>query len=248
VTVGPDLTYNGGFTDAFVAKVNVSGAALDYCGYIGGSFSDTSAGIAVDGAGNAYVAGRTSSTEASFPVTVGPDLTYNGGGDVFVAKVNAGGTALVYCGYIGGSGFDNSAGIAVDGAGNAYITGDTTSTEADFPVTVGPDLTYNGGFNDGFVAKIAAAATPQDQIAALIAQVEALVTAGTLTENQGDALINKLEQVISKLDNDQTGAACNQLDAFINQVNAFINDGSLTPGQGQALIDATNAIKAGIGC
>ena len=62
-------------------------------------------GIAVDGSGNAYVTGYTDSTEATFPVTVGPDLTYNGGlCDAFVAKVNAAGTALVYCGYIGGSG------------------------------------------------------------------------------------------------------------------------------------------------
>ena len=96
-------------------------------------------GIAVDGAGNAYVTGDTASTEATFPVTVGPDLTHNGGDyDAFVAKVNAAGTALVYCGYIGGSGQDHGNGIAVDGAGNAYVTGNTASTEATFPVTVGP--------------------------------------------------------------------------------------------------------------
>ncbi len=145
VTVGPDLTYNGGAYDAFVAKVNAAGTALVYCGYIGGAGNDTGDGIAVDGAGNAYVTGSTTSTEATFPVTVGPDLTYNGGiRDAFVAKVNAAGTALVYCGYIGGSGDDFGYGIAVDGAGNAYVTGDTNSTEATFPVTVGPDLTYNG--------------------------------------------------------------------------------------------------------
>ena len=54
------------------------------------------------------------------------------------------GTALVYAGYIGGTGFDRGFGIAVDGAGNAYVTGFTDSTEASFPVTVGPDLTFNG--------------------------------------------------------------------------------------------------------
>ncbi len=53
----------------------------------------------------------------------GPDLTYNGDRDAFVAKVNASGTALVYCGYIGGSGTDYGYGIAVDGSGNAYVTG-----------------------------------------------------------------------------------------------------------------------------
>ncbi len=158
VTVGPDLTYNGGSFDGFVAKVNTGGTALVYAGYIGGSSFDVGSGIAVDGAGNAYVTGHTNSTEATFPGTVGPDLTYDGGVDAFVAKVNAGGTALVYAGYIGGSGHDVGVGIAVDGSGNAYVTGSTTSTEATFPETVGPDLTSNGG-EDAFVAKVNAAGT-----------------------------------------------------------------------------------------
>ncbi len=152
-TVGPDLTHNGGF-DGFVAKVNAGGTALLYAGYIGGSGDDVGSGIAVDGPGNAYVTGLAGSTEATFPVTVGPDLTSNGGDDAFVAKVNAGGTALLYAGYIGGSGTDRALGIAVTGSGNAYVTGFTASTEATFPVTVGPDLIYNGGDFDAFVAKI----------------------------------------------------------------------------------------------
>jgi len=150
---GPDLTYNGGSSDAFVAKVNASGTSLVYCGYIGGSDNDEGYGIAVDGSGNAYVTGCTSSTEATFPVIGGPDLTYNGGGDLFVAKVNASGTALVYCGYIGGADDDYGRGIAVDGSGNAYVAGFTESTQATFPVIGGPDLTHNGGY-DAFVAKI----------------------------------------------------------------------------------------------
>jgi hypothetical protein len=153
VTVGPGLTYNGGVSDAFVAKVNPLGTALVYCGYIGGSGDDQALGIAVDGGGNAYVTGFTTSSEATFPATVGPDLTFNGGADAFVAKVNPLGTALVYCGYIGGSGNEGGYGIAIDGDGNAYVTGFTTSSEATFPVTVGPDLTFNGG-GDAFVAKI----------------------------------------------------------------------------------------------
>ncbi len=157
VTVGPDLTYNGG--DAFVAKVNATGTALLYAGYIGGSGGEAGYGIAVDGAGNAHVTGTTNSTQVSLPVLVGPDLTYNGGDDVFVAKVNATGTALLYAGYIGGSGGEAGYGIAVDGAGNAHVTGHTKSSETSFPVTVGPDLTYNGGYADAFVAKVNAAGT-----------------------------------------------------------------------------------------
>ncbi len=160
LAVGPDLTYNGGFMgDAFVAKVKADGTALVYSGYIGGSGDDVGQAIAVDGSGNAYVTGYTTSTAATFPVTVGPDLTHNGGNDVFVAKVNAAGTALVYCGYIGGSGAEIGNGVAVDGSGNAYVVGSTTSTEATFPVTVGPDLTYNGGIRDAFVAEVNAAGT-----------------------------------------------------------------------------------------
>jgi hypothetical protein len=161
VTVGPDLAYNGGTEDAFVAKVNAAGTALIYCGYIGGSGNDEARGVAVDSSGNAYVTGRTGSTEATFPVTVGPALTYNlGTWDAFVAKVNAAGTALIYCGYIGGKNDEGAYGIAVDGSGNAYVTGYTTSRPSlGFPVVVGPDLTYNSGVEDAFVAKVDAAGT-----------------------------------------------------------------------------------------
>ena len=126
---GPDLTFNGGELDAFVAKVRADGTALLYAGYIGGNSFDAGVGIAVDSSGNAYVTGTTFSTEATFPVTVGPDLTYNGNVDTFVAKVRADGTALLYAGYIGGIRDDYGHGIAVDSVGNAYITGNTSSTE-----------------------------------------------------------------------------------------------------------------------
>ncbi len=158
--VGPDLTYNID-NDAFIAKVNASGAGLVYCGYIGGAGADYGRGIAVDSLGNAYVTGNTSSTEVTFPVTGGPDLTSNGGDDAFIAKVNAAGTALVYCGYIGGLGVDYGAAVAVDGSGNAYVTGHTSSWEATFPETSGPDLTYNLN-TDAFAAKVNASGTGLD--------------------------------------------------------------------------------------
>ncbi len=158
VTVGPDLTFNGGVVDAFVAKVNPTGSSLIYAGYIGGSSTDMGYGIAVDGTGDAYVAGYTNSTEASFPVTGGPDLTFNGGSyDAFVVEVNATGSGLVYAGYIGGSSEDKGYGIVVDGMGNAYVTGGTSSTAPSFPVVGGPYLTFNGGSYDAFVAKVNAA-------------------------------------------------------------------------------------------
>ncbi len=162
VKVGPDLTWNGGSSDAFVAKVKADGASLEYCGFIGGGATgdlvfgnDRGNGIAVDGAGNAYVVGQSDSKEDTFPVSAGPDLTWNGWNDAFVAKVNPFGTGLVYCGYIGGSDEDVGLRIAVDGSGNAYLSGYAYSSEATFPVKVGPDLTWNGGL-DAFVAKISA--------------------------------------------------------------------------------------------
>jgi len=85
-------------------------------------------------------------------------------------------------------------------------------------------------------------------ITLIIARLQDLITAGTLTQNQGAGLIDKLNQVSAKLDQDQTAAACNQLNSFISQVNAFINNHSLSQAQGQALIDAANAIKADSGC
>jgi len=155
VAVGPDLTHNGG-SDAFVAKVEPSGEALAYAGYIGGNLADGGFGIAVDEQGSAYVAGSSNASNGSFPVAVGPDLTHNGGDDAFVAKVEPSGEALAYAGYVGGNQADGAQDIALDSQGNAYITGITSSQETTFPATAGPDLTYNGGTRDAFVAKVAA--------------------------------------------------------------------------------------------
>lgn len=153
VVLGPDLTYNGG-GDVFVARINAKGTGFDYCGYIGGSETDSGYGISLDSKGNVYVAGFTSSDETSFPILIGPDLSHNGGTDVFVARVNMWGTGLDYCGYIGGSKGDSCGGIAVDREGCAYVTGYTGSTESSFPVKKGPDLSYNGDLYEAFVAKV----------------------------------------------------------------------------------------------
>jgi hypothetical protein len=164
VTVGPDVTYNGNH-DAYVAKVGADGAGLDYCGYIGGGGDDFGYGVAVDSSGNAYVTGNAMSGQATFPVTVGPDLTYGGGefGDGFVAKVRSDGAQLEYCGYIGGLDSERGEAIAVDGEGNAYLAGLTWSSEArDFPVILGPDVTFNGGMYDAFVAKVISDGTQLD--------------------------------------------------------------------------------------
>jgi hypothetical protein len=151
VTPGAFQTTNGGGYDVFVTKLNATGTALVYSTYIGGSGDDYGNAIAVDESGYAYVTGVTRSTD--YPVTLGAFQTTNGGGgDIFVTKLNATGTALVYSTYIGGSDFEQGHGIAVDGSGNAYVTGETRST--DYPVTPGAFQTTNGGGADVFVTKV----------------------------------------------------------------------------------------------
>jgi hypothetical protein len=145
----------GGNTNAFVTKVNASGTALLYSTYLGGNYDDVGSGIAVDGAGNAYVTGYTLST--NFPTTTGAYQTSGHGpnsANAFVAKLNTNGTALIYSTYLGGNGSDSAYGIAVDGAGNAYVTGIASSTN--FPTTTGVYQTGHGaGYYNAFVAKFA---------------------------------------------------------------------------------------------
>jgi hypothetical protein len=148
-------TCNGGSdgcSDAFVTKINSAGSALVYSTYLGGSGNDFGSGIAVDRSGNAYIAGQTGSS--NFPVTPGAfQTTLNGANNLFVTKINPAGSALVYSTYLGGSGYDDGYGIAVDSSGNAHVTGSTSSTN--FPVTPGAvQTTYGGGTSDAFVTEI----------------------------------------------------------------------------------------------
>lgn len=141
-----------GSSDTFVTKMNASGTALVYSTFLGGSGLDLGSGIAVDGAGNAYVIGQTLSTD--FPVTAGAYQTSLGGNrDAFVTKLSADGSRLIYSSYLGGSSVDSGIAIAVDASGNAYVTGSTSSSN--FPVTAGAFQTAGGDtLGDVFVTKL----------------------------------------------------------------------------------------------
>ena len=150
-------TSSSGSTDAeaFVTKLNSSGNALVYSTYLGGTGSDAGNAIAVDAAGNACVVGDT--TSADFLTVNARQSTFKGGGgDAFVSKLTPDGNALVYSTYLGGANFDSGRGVAVDSAGNAYATGQTSST--DFPVTPGVFQGARGDTfgSDAFVTKLSA--------------------------------------------------------------------------------------------
>lgn len=146
---------------AFVSKVNASGSGLVYSTYLGGSTFDDAQAVAVDAAGNAYVAGQTCSLD--FPVVNAFQATNHSrcstaGPNGFVTKIDVAGAALVYSTYLGGSGGDNALGIALDAAGDAYVVGLTYST--DFP-TVNPVQPTNKAAaldaGNGFVSELSPA-------------------------------------------------------------------------------------------
>ena len=145
---------------AFVTKLNAAGSALVYSTYLGGGITwsgsssvDQAHAIAVDGSGNAYVTGQTFSS--NFP-TVNPFQATNGSDNAFVTKFNAAGSALVYSTYLGGTHQGEvGSGIAVDSAGNAYVTGNTSSTN--FPVASPVQASFGGGYGDAFITKFNAA-------------------------------------------------------------------------------------------
>ena len=138
-----------GASNAFVTKFNPDGKTLAWSSYLGGNDTDDANDIAVDAAGNVYVAGDTSSR--SFPLMNPVQATYNGGRDAFVTKFNATGSALIFSTYFGGSRGDAGRSIATDAAGAAYVAGETISTN--FPTANPLQPAFGGGAGDAFITK-----------------------------------------------------------------------------------------------
>jgi hypothetical protein len=153
--------------DGFVTRFNPAGSGLIFSTYLGGSNLDQGQGITIDASGNAYITGPTSSHD--FPVTAGAFQTICGNGgrhpcqNAFMTELSASG-ALLYSTFLGGTGIDRGtigdfgSAIAVDGSGNAYLTG--SSYSSDFSVTPAAFQTINAGSGDAFVAKIQPVAGP----------------------------------------------------------------------------------------
>jgi Bacterial Ig-like domain (group 3)/Beta-propeller repeat len=150
---------NLGDANAFVVKVNAAGTAALYSTYLGGKYFDMGSAIAVDGSDHAYVTG--SAYSSNFPHTGGAYQSVNKGAplgldNVFVTKLNAAGSALAYSTFLGGTGGDSGLGIALDSEGEAYVVGNTYSS--DFPHTSGAYQAANNGAgnqaDNAFVSKL----------------------------------------------------------------------------------------------
>lgn len=141
--------------DAFVCKLNSTGTALVYSTFLGGSSSDSADAIAVDGSGNAIVVGGCS---VGFPTTTGVfDASYNGGGEAFVSKISADGSALIFSTFVGGSGSERAYDVVLDSSENIHFVGQTTSS--DFPTTSGAIQETSGGSQDAFIGKLSSDAS-----------------------------------------------------------------------------------------
>jgi hypothetical protein len=150
--VAPLQTTLGGSRTAFVSKLNAAGTALVFSSYYGGNGADSANAIALDAAGAVYVAGGTTSTD--FRLLHAAQAAIGGKQDAFVFKLTGAGDTILYSTYLGGSADDSAAGLAVDAAGRAYITGVTSSVN--FPV-VNPYQSSLLGTQSAFVSKLGAA-------------------------------------------------------------------------------------------
>ncbi|MEJ2009723.1 MAG: SBBP repeat-containing protein [Acidobacteriota bacterium] len=256
-TASPVQSANKGKTDAFLSKLKPDGSALVYSTYLGGSGADTGQAVAVDGSGNAYVAGITLSS--NFPTASAYQSTYGGSGDAFIAKYNAAGTTLDYSTYLGGTGLDRAFSIAVDSSGNAYVAGDTTSTQ--FTATSGAPQISNNGNTDAFVAELGAGGTTLPYFTylggTLADGVESIAVGGSgnlfvtgYTQSSDFPLLNALDATFG-------GGTCGQspcFDAFVSEItpatgfvySTYLGGSGNDYGQAIALDSSGDAYIAGV--
>ena len=147
----PFQASNAGGADAFITKLDPTGATILFSTYLGGDGRDTAAGVGVDSASNVAVAGTTTSTNfptSSSPFQAGPQS----GTHVFVSEVDSAGHTLLYSTYLAGGGADAASGLAEDVRGKLYVTGTTTSSN--FPTTTGSFQPAPLATSQSFMSKI----------------------------------------------------------------------------------------------
>lgn len=233
-TVGAfDTTHNGN-EDVFVTRLNASGSALIYSTLVGGIGYESGNGIVVNAANEAFITGNTtqviSPNLVGYPVTAGAFATLHlGGEDAFITKLNSAGTALVYSTYLGGDGKDLGHGIAINGLGEVFVTGETSDPgmafppPARFPTTVGAFDTSPNGLEDVFIARfnpagsgliystlLGGSAADVGNSLAINAADEAFVTGST-----EDGTVD-LPTTLGAFDTSQNG----NVDAFVARLNS----------------------------
>ena len=164
--------------DAFIAKLSPDGASLIFSTYFGGSMHESGTGIAVDAAHNIYISGYTNSFD--LPVANAIQSFIGGERDAFLAKFDPAGNILVFSTFLGGAASESAVGLALDNAGNAYVTGFTHSTN--FP-TANPIQETNAGTPDLFIAKLNSADIVSSQQFRVAPQgATSLITEGKRTD------------------------------------------------------------------
>jgi uncharacterized repeat protein (TIGR01451 family) len=227
---------------------------LVYSTYLGGGGDDLGSSIAVDSNNNVYVAGSTSSV--NFPVD-GAAFGANAGlADIFVSKIDASGSNVIYSTYIGGSGIDRGDGIAIDSAGNAYVVGRVDSSSINFPTTPGSfGATYRGGDFDGVVFKLNSQGNGL-VYSAFLGGEENDSTEGVVVDATGIAYVTggTKSSAFPTTGNAYQGSRGGDTDAFLTKINAagssllystYLGGSGTDRGSGVVVDNNGNAFVAG---
>ncbi|MBI4265737.1 MAG: SBBP repeat-containing protein [Acidobacteria bacterium] len=236
--------------DAFVTKLGPGGAGI-YSTFLGGASQDSGYGIAVKGSGRAHVTGGTNSDD--FPTAGALQSSRSGNEDVFVATLDADGSAVQFSTYWGGTGGDVGRSIALDGSGGVHVVGQTIAAgfppdpvTNDFPTTPGAYQETSPGDMDVFVLKLGEemGEEPVETPAEMTSDLLAETTAAGVRQARGllDAVIRRGAAAGSR-----DPSSCNQLAAFINQVRAQTGR-QVPPAQAATWIAAAGLIRATLGC
>jgi hypothetical protein len=226
------------FLDAFITKINPFGNALIYSTFLGGDVGEAGEEIAIDSAGNAYVAGTTNSL--NFPVSNAIQSRSGGGRDGFVTKIDATGSTYFYSTYLGGANDDYCYSIEIDNSGYVYLSGTTRSVN--FPVINSLQPSYGGGASigltgDGFVTKLNPLGSQiafstylggaeSDRISSMAVDSDGNIYLTGFTESKNFPIANAVQSTL------------NGYDAFISKILIPTNSvsGRVTLASGQPLV------------